>query len=1239
MRYPEPVFAFGYRDLPAAVRISIDIVVTSIAVLLLLSISSTVWASGLRYSAAAAPSFAQQAYIKASNPEEDDLFGYSVAISGDGNTLAVGAVFEASNATGVGGSQSNNDLIDAGAVYVFVRSGTTWTQQAYIKASNTADDDWFGTSVALSTDGNTLVVGAAYEATPGASVQGPDAGAVYVFTRSGVNWTEQSYLRASNPDEEDLFGWSVALSSDGNTLAVGAVGEASNATGIAGSQSNNDMPFAGAVYVFTRSAVTWTQQVYLKASNTGWGDRFGHRVSLSDDGNTLAVGAYLEDSNAVGVGGDASNNSSVASGAAYVFSRNVATWAQQAYIKASNTEIADWFGRSVALSGDGNTLAVGATREGSSATGVAGAQGNNDLADAGAVYLFIRGGMTWSQQAYIKASNTGAPDTFGFSVDLNSDGNTLAVGAPAEASNATGIDGTQTNNDRDYAGAAYAYTRSGAVWSQQDYVKASNTDEDDIFGRAASLSSDGKALALSGVQESGDGTAQSNNDSIWAGAVYVMALPHTITTTASPVAGGTLSCTPNPVNNGGSSTCTASAAPGYLFTAFSGACAGATCSLTNITSDKSVAASFGLIVNGSCGSSHGSTLTAAPSSNLCTAGTAGSVTGTGPWNWSCNGANGGTNAACSADIQTYAVSGTASPLAGGTVSCTPDPVNHGGSSSCTATANTGYSFVDFSGDCSGTSCDLTNVSATKSVTGNFSLDSYAVTETASPAAGGTVTCTPNPVDHGSDSSCTATPNTGYSFVDFGGDCSGASCDLINVMATKSVTGNFSLDAYAITGTASPAAGGTVTCAPNPVDHGSDSSCTATPNTGYSFIDFGGDCSGASCDLTNVMETKSVTGNFSLNTYVITETASPVAGGTVTCAPNPVNHGSDVSCAATANTGYGFVEFSGDCAGATCELVNVTSLKAVTASFLLGQYNIATTADPAAGGDVTCTPNPVDHGSDSTCVATPEAGYSFVDFSGDCTGATCDLSGVTSGQSVTANFSIDSYAISATVDPAAAGSISCTSNPADHGTGSSCTVTPSSGYSLVAYSGDCEGATCDLINITSAKTVVANMAEITSIRLSSLDGVDDVTLNVVGSGCRIDEAQFVAASGPNTPVNIEFPYGLLDFTLSACEGTATVTIIYPQLQSTATFWKESGGIYYQFPAILDATSATFTLVDNGPGDDDPTLGIIRDPGGVGFYISITAAIPMLPNWALVLLAGFLGLFAAAGFRRRGVGRGV
>ena len=280
------------------------------------------------------------------------------------------------------------------------------------------------------------------------------------------------YVKASNPGSGDAFGQSIAASADGNTLAVGARGEASNATGIDGNQADNSALNAGAVYIFTRDSAGNVSQAYVKASNTEAGDFFGSAVALSADGTTLVVAAIGEDSNAIGISGDQADNSATFAGAVYVFTRIGAVWSQQIYLKASNTGRGDQFGTSVTLSADGNTLAVGAIF--GQILGVP--------AREGAAYVFTRSGGIWSEQAYLNASNAEAGDNFGHAVTLSADGNTLAVGSIFEDSNATGIDGNQADNSAAQAGAAYVFTRNAGAWSQQAYVKASNTGTLDLFG-------------------------------------------------------------------------------------------------------------------------------------------------------------------------------------------------------------------------------------------------------------------------------------------------------------------------------------------------------------------------------------------------------------------------------------------------------------------------------------------------------------------------------------------------------------------------------------------------------------------------------------------------------------------------------------------------------------------------------------------------------------------------------------
>jgi hypothetical protein len=291
---------------------------------------------------------------------------------------------------------------------------------------------------------------------PNDNFQADNSGAIYIFTRIGNSWGQQAYIKASNTGGQDFFGVSNSLSADGNTLVVGAFGESSDATGINGADSNSATS-SGAAYVFTRNISNiWSQQAYIKASNTEAADLFGRSVNLSANGNTLAIGATGEASNATGINGVESNNDVGFSGAVYIFIRNISNiWSQQAYLKASNPEGGDSFGTAVNFSADGNLLAVGAIKEASNATGVNSIQTNGAL-DAGAVYLFSRSGTNWSQPTYLKAKNTDSKDEFGQSISFSNDGNTLAIGAPFEAGDSTGINGID-NNGANKAGAVYLY--------------------------------------------------------------------------------------------------------------------------------------------------------------------------------------------------------------------------------------------------------------------------------------------------------------------------------------------------------------------------------------------------------------------------------------------------------------------------------------------------------------------------------------------------------------------------------------------------------------------------------------------------------------------------------------------------------------------------------------------------------------------------------------------------------------
>lgn len=399
------------------------------------------------------------AYLKAPNADDKDEFGYAIALSGDGNTLAVSTINEASSATGIDGNQLDNLAPASGAVYLYVNSGSSWQSQAYIKSSNSNLVDSFGFSVSLDADGTTLLVGAPGESSSAQSINGDEtdntgslSGAAYVFELQNNQWTQTAYLKSTNSDKLDSFGYDVALSEDGLTAVVGSPGEDSNATSVNGDEMDNSSDNSGAAYVFVHTGTTWVQDSYLKSSNSDSEDQFGHSVDVNSDGTVLAIGAFNEASDSE-INGTESDNSASGAGAAYLFYKSQSGWQQEDYIKAVNSDASDRFGSDVQLSSNGKALVVGSPNESSSSQGLDGDVQLNDASTAGAVYLFTDVEGTWQQTEYIKSRNTDAGDGFGSAIAISGDGNTLIVGAKDEAS-----DGSDFNdNSSSGSGAAYIY--------------------------------------------------------------------------------------------------------------------------------------------------------------------------------------------------------------------------------------------------------------------------------------------------------------------------------------------------------------------------------------------------------------------------------------------------------------------------------------------------------------------------------------------------------------------------------------------------------------------------------------------------------------------------------------------------------------------------------------------------------------------------------------------------------------
>jgi hypothetical protein len=599
------------------------------------------------------------------------------------------------------------------------------------------------------------------------------------------------------------------------------------------------------------------------------------------------------------------------------------------------------------------------------------------------------------------------------------------------------------------------------------------------------------------------------------------------------------------------------------------------------------------------------------------------------WGGACNGTGacmplvfGPTTVSAHSTPITYAIATTSTT--GGSVACTPNPVPRGQNASCTATPDTGYHFTGWAGDCSGTgACQLTNVTSPRSVSATFAQTTYPI---ATPTAtGGSVYCTSNPVPHGQDTICIATPDAGHHFTSWSGDCAGTAtaCILYNVTGPRSVNATFALNTYPISITPA-AANGTVTCAPNPISHGQDASCTATPDAGYHFTGWSGDCSGTgACQLTNVTGPRSVSASFALNVYPI---AIHTANGTATCTPNPVTHGQAAACTATAHDNFHFTGWTGDCTGSgACTLWDVTGPRSVSASFALNTYAITT---HASNGTVTCTPNPVTHGQDAHCTATADGGYHFSEWTGDCSGSgACALASVTAARSVSATFVRDP--IDATCGAAA--DAPAVTVPSAH---LCATGTPGSVLSATGqYGWECAGEHGGTAQQCSAPWANA--------------GTGTGMVQVHG-GWQIASAAFTATLPAPLPPGARTVHAPLTLMLDGGNGPAQVTVTFTEPAPAGAVYLKYGpsreGLgctgstacaqphWYALPGAVfsaDRTQVTLTLTDGGDGDSDGTAnGRITDPGLPVLLAAPHGAqpIPILSTWALALLAAALALLA-------------
>ncbi len=375
------------------------------------------------------PAPGQTAKLTASDGALADLFGWSVDL--DGSSAIIGAFAD------------DTPTPDSGSAYVFTRGAGGWSEQTRLVADEPATaGDGFGWSVAI--DGDTAIVGA-----PTDDDTATDAGAAFVFTRSGSVWTQQAKLTASDGAAFDQFGLTVAL--DGDTVVVGSPG------------NDGPIPGGGAGYVFVRSGSTWSQQAKLTAADAAAGDQLGYSVDL--DGDRAVLGAPGDDSGAVDAG------------AAYVFVRTGTTWSEEDELVATDGTIDDSGGLSVSISGD---------------TVVFGAPTDDDAGDAaGSAYVFTRSGAVWSEQQKLLAADTTDGDGFGQSVAVS--GDAVIVGSYLDDAAGSA------------AGSAYVFRRSGATWSETNEFVAADAAPSDLFGADVAL--DGRVALIGSYLDDDNGQA------------------------------------------------------------------------------------------------------------------------------------------------------------------------------------------------------------------------------------------------------------------------------------------------------------------------------------------------------------------------------------------------------------------------------------------------------------------------------------------------------------------------------------------------------------------------------------------------------------------------------------------------------------------------------------------------------------------------------------------------------------
>ena len=360
-------------------------------------------------------------------------FGYSVSINTDATRVAIGCPNSSPGGSAFGG---------AGAVYIFFKSGSSWIQESKLVASDKYAGDRFGMSVYLDSTATRVVIGADH-----ANTTSTDSGKAYIFTRTGTSWAQEAILTASDKNSADHFGTSVTIDNSGNRCMVSSPSRSES---------------RGAVYVFTRSGTTWTEETIILPDVSQINGYFGNSISVDSTGTRIAIGAF-----SYPILGNAQ-------GKVFIYIRSGTVWTLEQGFTSSDGTAGDRFGCSVDIDDTGIRVVIGASYAKTGALG-----------SAGKTYIFTRTGTSWAQEAILTASDKATNNYFGTSVSCNSDCSIIVIGAVGAT--ADGVSNT---------GKAYIFTRSGTTWIQNNFIYPISKYTNDQFGCSVDISKDSTRVAV-----------------------------------------------------------------------------------------------------------------------------------------------------------------------------------------------------------------------------------------------------------------------------------------------------------------------------------------------------------------------------------------------------------------------------------------------------------------------------------------------------------------------------------------------------------------------------------------------------------------------------------------------------------------------------------------------------------------------------------------------------------------------